>query len=191
MKQGMPFSIMALALACLPAMALGAQSSYRQTEREYATVVSAYVKSAACTAERDNVVEAQKGLANTVARLSSADGEGGLLFAVTANRPDDVGRLLAAGAQRTGDNGSLWHAAATFGSRPVMEALMRAGLGLEDHGGASASPLFAAVQSNRSDNVDWLVQHGANVNAVDTSGAPVIRHALVCGNSAVIQQPIA
>ena len=126
-----------------------------------------------------------------VTRLSSTDGERVLLFAVTANNPGDARRLLAAGAPRVGDNGSLLHVAAVFGGAELLQTLTAAGLRLEDHGGASASPLLSAVQSNRAENVEWLLQNGADANAVDSSGGPVLRHALVCSNAAVIRSLIA
>jgi ankyrin repeat protein len=69
--------------------------------------------------------------------------------------------------------------------------LTAAGFGLEERGGAGGSALFAAVQWNRPDNVRWLTEHGADANAVDVSGASVLRHTLVCGNRDEIQHLLA
>ncbi len=161
--------------------------AYQRAERQYYDLLDAYLASESmCPTRTAKVVEKQKILASSVAHLSAKDGERVLLFAVTANDPTDAGRLLAEGAARTGDNGSLLHAAATFGDAPLLEMLVDAGFGIEDHGGASASALFTAVTSGRQDNAMWLIQHGANVNAVDTEGGSVLIHSLICKDQSIV-----
>jgi hypothetical protein len=68
----------------------------------------------------------------------------------------------------------------------MLEYLVSIGFGVEGLGGASGPALIIAVTSNRLDNAAWLIAHGANVNATDTAGAPVLRHALVCKDQAVV-----
>lgn len=108
------------------------------------------------------------------------------MFAVAANSLDDVRRLDKAGASRTGDNASLLHVAARFADPPMLAYLTSVGFGIEDPGDASGPVLFAAVTSHRLDNAGWLIDHGANVNATDRSGGPVLRHALVCKDQEVV-----
>lgn len=60
----------------------------------------------------------------------------------------------------------------------MLEYLVAQGFGIEDVGGAGASALFVAATENRMDNVVWLVEHGADVNATDRQGGPLFTHAL-------------
>jgi ankyrin repeat protein len=166
--------------------AAAAESAYEQAEAQYQGIVLAHLQGSACNPRSAEVQDRQRALAATVARLSATDGPKVLQFAVIANNAADVRRLLAAGAERTGDNGSLLHAAAGFGDAPLLEILVQAGLGIEDHGGAGGSALFAAVQWNRADNAQWLIRRGADVNAVDNAGVPLLRHALICRNQALV-----
>jgi len=166
--------------------------AYQWAERQYYDLAGTWLSSESrCPPRTARVVEKQKILASSVAHLSAKDGERVLLFAVTANDPTDVGRLLAEGAARTGDNGSLLHSAARFADAPVLEMLVDAGFGIEDHGGASASALFTAVTSGRQDNATWLIQHGADVNARTVpDGAPVLRYALICKDQSLVSELI-
>jgi len=172
--------------------------AYQHAKRQYADLGDAYVRSASpvrsesiCSMRSAEVVARQKSLASGVAHLSAKDGEKVLLFAVAANDPTDAGRLLAEGAARTGDNGSLLHAAARFGDGPLLEVLVDAGFGIEDLGGASGPALMAAVSSGRKDNAKWLIQHGANVNARTVpDGAPVLMYALICKDQSLVSELI-
>ncbi len=166
--------------------------AYQRAERQYYDLGDAYLASESmCPTRTAKVVEKQKILASSVAHLSAKDGGRVLLFAVTANDLTDAGRLLAEGAARTGDNGSLLHAAATFGDAPLLEMLVDAGFGIEDLGGASGPALMAAVSSGRKDNAEWLIRHGANVNARTVrEGAPVLMYALICKDQSLVSELI-
>jgi ankyrin repeat protein len=131
-------------------------------------------------------VRLQRQLATTLEQVKPRDSDKDMLYAVTANSLSQVRRFNTAGAPRTGDNGSLLHVAARFADGPMLDLLLGMGLGIEDHGGASASALFTAVTSGRRDNAEWLIRRGANVNAVDTQGFSALKHSLVCKDQAVI-----
>jgi len=190
MQQGMRVGMLVLASTLGLASASEPTSDYLHAERQYYAVISTSLRAGVCSLRGDAVLQAQKRLAETVGKLSATAGPRVLLFAVSANDVDSARRLLAAGAPRVGDQGTLLHVAARFGDAPLLEVLTNAGFGLEEHGEASGSPLFVAVESNRPENVAWLTRHGANANAVDSAGVPVLRHAMVCGNREVIRHLI-
>jgi hypothetical protein len=163
-----------------------ATSFYQDLERQYANVIGAHLADGVCSSRSPEVIERQRSLASALSEATAATGPKVLIFAVTANSLENVRRLNEAGASRMGDNGSLLHAAAVFADPPMLEYLTDIGFGVEDLGGASGPALMSAVTSNRLDNAAWLIEHGANVNATDTAGAPVLRHALVCKDQAVV-----
>jgi hypothetical protein len=114
-----------------------------------------------------------------------------LLFAVTANSLVDARRLLEAGAAREDPWGTALHAAARFADPPMLEYLVSQGFGIEDLGGAAAPALFVAATENRMDNVRWLVEHGADVNATDRQGGQLLTHALVCHDQGLVDYLLA
>ena len=163
-----------------------APSLYEDLERQYANIIGAQLAGGVCPTRTPEVVERQRLLANALSDASATTGAKVLIFAVTANSLPNVRRLNEAGASRIGDNGSLLHAAAVFADPPMLDYLISVGFSVEELGGASGPALMAAVTNNRLDNAAWLIQHGANVNATDTSGVQVLRHAMVCRDQTVV-----
>lgn len=164
-----------------------AESPYRTAERQYHAVIGAFLKAGQlCPGRSSEVVVQQAKLASMLERVEATDGPLVLAFAVTANSNTEVQRFSSAGAALTGDNGSLLHSAAMFADTTLMDTLLRMGLDIEGHGGASASALFVAVDSGRRDNVEWLVKRGANVNAVSRIGGSLLQHSMVCRDQSLI-----
>ncbi len=151
----------AMVLVCLtPGVSFGQPpllAPDRDLERLYHDVIDAYVGDGGlCKGRTAAVEQKQRALAGALSNATVATAERVLLFAVTANSLADVVRLNEAGAPRTGDNGSLLHTAARFAG------------------------------DNRRENAQWLIQHGADVNATDRGGAAVLRHSLVCRNQELV-----
>jgi ankyrin repeat protein len=73
----------------------------------------------------------------------------------------------------------------------MLEFLVAQGFEIEDIGNAAAPALFIAASENRMDNVAWLVDHGANVNATDARGVPLLTHALVCHDQKLVDYLVA
>lgn len=161
-------------------------SLYQDFERQYANVVGAQIAGGVCPTRTPEVVERQRVLATALSDAWATMGPKVLMFAVTANSLSNVRRLNEAGASRIGDNGSLLHAAAVYADPPILEYLVSVGFSVEELGGASGPPLMVAVTSNRLDNAAWLIEHGANVNATDTSGGQILRHAMVCRDQTIV-----
>jgi hypothetical protein len=163
-----------------------AASLYEDLERQYANIIGAQIAGGVCPSRTPAVVERQRILASALSEASATIGPKVLVFAVTANSLANVRRLNEAGASRIGDNGSLLHAAAVFADPPMLEYLISVGFSVEELGDASGPALMVAVTNNRFDNATWLIEHGANVNATDTSGGQVLRYAMVCRDQAVV-----
>lgn len=164
-----------------------AETPYQIAERQYSHVVAAFLESGQlCPGRSSKVVELQAKLASTLERVGASDGPLALAFAVAANSLTEVQRLYVAGAARTGDNGSLLHSAAAFADATLMDMLLRTDLDIEEHGGAGGSALFAAVDSGRRENVEWLVKRGANVNAVSIGGGSLLRHSMACRDQSLV-----
>ena len=145
----------------------------------------------ACAPDRPQVRLRQAALSRALADATPATGPLVLLFAVTANSLADARRLLEAGASREDPWGTALHTAAQFADPPMLEYLVAQGFGLDDVGNAAAPALFVAATSNRKDNVEWLVEHGANVNATDRQGGQLLTHALVCRDQTLIDYLVA
>ncbi len=157
-----------------------------------------------CPAPGAKVADRQKRLAVMVASLSPADGDKVLLFAVAANSTADVRRLLAGGAARTGDRflrpNSLMHIAAEFGDPQMLELLANAGFdldvwagpfGREGRGLSADTPLMQAIASGRLDNARWLMQNGADTNAINESGnSALILAMLACRDQNLVAELI-
>jgi ankyrin repeat protein len=148
-------------------------------------VVSEYLNGSLCSPGPD-LAKKQVELAEAVSKATPSTGPLVLEIAVMANSLSDVRRLQEGGAIPLSPSGTLLHTAATFGSPAMLEYLVGEGFGLEDIGEASAPALLVAVQAGNIDNIKWLIANGANVNAMDTSGGPVIQHSIVCGDQAVV-----
>lgn len=164
----------------------GATPLYDDLERQYQNLIGAHLAGGVCPTRNSEVIERQRALASALSEATPVTGPKVLVFAVTANSLENVRRLNEAGASRIGDNGSLLHAAAVFADPPMLEYLTGIGFGVEELGGAGGPALMVAVTSNRLDNAAWLIEHGANVNATDTAGGQVLRHALVCRDQGVV-----
>jgi len=163
-----------------------AVSLYEDLERQYANLIGAHIAGGVCPTRTPEVVERQRLFASVLANASATTGPKVLVFAVTANSLPNVRRLTETGASRIGDNGSLLHAAAVFADPPMLEYLISVGFSVEELGGAGGPALMVAVTNNRLDNAAWLVEHGANVNATDTSGGQVLRYAMVCRDQTIV-----
>jgi hypothetical protein len=177
--------LVTLLLACFVTAPSFAQSSqpapYGDLERIYSNVINAYLGDAGLCRGRTAAGErAQKELADALSSATATTGDRVLLFAVAANSLTDVVRLNEAGAARSGDNGSLLHVAARLADPPMLEYLVSIGFGIEEWGGAGGSALFVAVSEDRRENVEWLIEHGADVNATGVGGVGVLRYSLVC-----------
>ena len=161
---------------------------YRKLESLFYEVISARLteKPLPCTWPNPAVLEKQALLTSELSEAMPSTGPLVLLYAVTANSLADVRRLDEAGAYREDPWGTPLHAAASFGDSAMLEYLVSVGLGLEDRGEASGPALLVAAVENRMDNVKWLVENGADVNAIDTQGVPVIRFALACRNQQLV-----
>jgi len=144
-----------------------------------------------CAADWPQVRLRQAELAGALADTTPATGPLVLHFAVAANSLPDVRRLLEAGASREDPWGTALHSAARFAGPPMLEYLVAQGFGIEDVGGAAAPALFVAATENRMDNVAWLVEHGADVNATDRQGVPLVTHALMCRDQKLIDYLLA
>jgi hypothetical protein len=144
-----------------------------------------------CAADWPQVRRRQAELAGELAAVTPETGPLVLFYAVTANSLADAQRLLEAGASREDPWGTALHVAARFADPPMLDYLVARGFGIEDVGGAAAPALFVAATENRMDNVAWLVEHGANVNATDRQGVPLLTHALMCRDQELIDYLLA
>lgn len=148
-----------------------------------------------CPAPDPEVFRQQATLARTVSKMSATD-ERALLYAVAANSKDNVARLLASGAPRTGDghlrSDSLMHIAAEFGDVGMLEMLADAGFatdGLSFFGiDRNRTPLMTAISSGRRENARWLVEHGADVNRTNVwQDSALIPAMLGCRDTSLVQ----
>jgi ankyrin repeat protein len=144
-----------------------------------------------CAADWPQVRLRKAELARAIAGATPATGPLVLHFAVAANSLPDVRRLLEAGASREDPWGTQLHSAARFADPPMLEYLVARGFGIEDIGNAAAPALFVAATENRMDNVAWLVEHGADVNATDRQGGQLLTHALMCRDQKLIDYLLA
>lgn len=78
--------------------------------------------------------------------------------------------LLFKGADKTSltglDRASPLTLAARYGDTELAQCLLDAGADIEGEEGSYVTPLYAAVDENEVEMVKWLVQGGANVNAL-------------------------
>jgi hypothetical protein len=144
-----------------------------------------------CAPDWPLVRQRQAELAQALAGATPETGPLVLLFAVMANSLPDTRRLLEAGASREDPWGTLLHVAAKFADPPMLDYLVARGFGLEDVGGAAAPALFSAVEVNRMDNVEWLVEHGANVNATTRQNGQLLMYSLMCRDQKLVDYLLA
>ena len=144
-----------------------------------------------CAADWPLVHLRQAELSRAIADATPETGPLVLTFAITANSLADARRLLEGGASRQDPWGTPLHVAARFADPPMLEYLVAQGFGIEDWGNAAAPALFVAATENRMDNVAWLVEHGADVNATARGGAQLLTHALLCHDQKLIDYLLA
>jgi ankyrin repeat protein len=156
-----------------------------------ANVQGAASKGEVCAADWPQVRLRQAELARAVAAATPETGPLVLTFAITANSLADTRRLLESGASREDPWGTPLHVAARFADPSMLEYLVGQGFGIEDWGNAAAPALFVAATENRMDNVAWLVEHGADVNATARDGAQLLLHALLCHDQKLIDYLLA
>jgi len=144
-----------------------------------------------CAADWPEVRRRQAELSRAVADATPETGPLVLTFAITANSLADTRRLLEGGASRQDPWGTPLHVAARFADPPMLEYLLAQGFGIEDWGNAAAPALFVAATENRMDNVAWLVEHGADVNATASGGSQLLTHALLCHDQKLIDYLLA
>lgn len=157
----------------------------------FSNVVGTAAKGGVCAADWPQVRLRQAELARAVADATPETGPLMLTFAITANSLADARRLLEGGASRQDPWGTPLHVAARFADPPMLEYLVAQGFGIEDWGNAAAPALFVAATENRMDNVAWLVEHGADVNATARDGAQLLTHALLCHDQKLIDYLLA
>jgi hypothetical protein len=145
-----------------------------------------------CDADWPLVRQRQAELRRALSDATPATGRLVLLHSVTANSLSDVQRLIEGGAARDDPWGTVLHSAARFADPPMLEYLVAHGFGIEEFGGANGPALFIAASENRLDNVAWLVEHGADVNAANRQGEhPLLRYALMCRDQELIDYLLA
>lgn len=145
-----------------------------------------------CDADWPLVRQHQAELKRALADATPATGRLVLLHAVAANSLPDVRRLLEGGASRDDPWSTALHTAAHFADPPMLEYLVAHGFGIEEFGGANGPALFIAASENRLDNVAWLVEHGADVNAANRQGEhPLLVYALMCRDQKLVDYLLA
>jgi hypothetical protein len=170
-------------------------SNYGKAAEHYATLTGLYRAAGTCPGRSDAMVQKQRQLAQAVSGLTTRDGSRVLLYAVAANSLPDVQRLLAVDAPLLGDDGTLLHVAARYGDPPLLEALVNAGMSVNQLGGSmgtsSGSALTVAVGDGRRENAAWLIQHGADVNVKNPRGGTPLTYAVVaCKDQATVSMLI-
>lgn len=155
-----------------------------------------------CPGPSAEVIRRQRVLASRVAGLTPRDRDRALLYAVASNSETDVRRLLATNAPRKGDGlligDSLMQVAARFSDVKILELLANADVAIdvEEYSGIvqgnleKGTPLMIAIAAGRMDNVRWLVEHGANVNARAMAVTPLIRAMVSCRDAQLVAQLI-
>lgn len=170
-----------------PAQTAATASILQETPYDVATrqahdVRAAYLRGGQCPSPTD-LRQEQNALRATVASLDAGDGEHVLRHAVMSRSEHDVRRLLAAGAARHAD---LMGVAARYADPPILQALADAGLRIRDSDGRTTSPLLVAASDGRADNVAWLLDHGADVNAGFGEGGTALTYAMPCRSQPLV-----
>ena len=97
----------------------------------------------------------------------------------TTNRVAIARELLAHGANPeaigTFGEGRALHVAAELGNLALAELLLNAHASIDSRDRQGQTPLFHAVQARQLPMVEWLIAHGADVNAVEKDGKVVLQ----------------
>ena len=101
---------------------------------------------------------------------------------VTTRRLAIARDLLAHGANpnecsQIGGEGCPLHIAAKLGNLALAEMLLTAHASIDSRDRQGETPLCHAVEARQMPMVDFLVSHGADVNAADKHGRAVLQHA--------------
>ncbi|XP_071099037.1 serine/threonine-protein phosphatase 6 regulatory ankyrin repeat subunit B-like [Haliotis cracherodii] len=106
-----------------------------------------------------------------------------------SGKKDTFQMLLSKGANPslTGDdNGTLLHAASRGGNIDIVRHVI-ADFDLNTRGWNGHTPLMLAVCGGHTDVVDFLVEHGADVNMVDNDGDTLLHLACESGNLTMVK----
>jgi len=128
----------------------------------------------------DGNIEAMKQLLLHGANVNVLDGGkiAPLDFAVMRDSPEEVGLLLTNRAsihtQMREGGTTLFHVWAEKGNSLVANQLLAAGCDVNAKDRDGKTPLFDAVQREKTTAVEWLLDHTADVNAKDSSGKTVL-----------------
>lgn len=159
-----------------------------------------------CPAPTSSALEQRRNrLAALVSRFPSDDRLVALLYAVAANSASDVKRLLTAEAVLallSSDGQPKWnplmHTAALFSDPPILQLLADHGMSVDGwagpfsrlgNGSARETPLMVAISAGRRDNIAWLIQHGADVDATNEAGYSALVTAMVtCHDQQLVTQ---
>lgn len=138
-------------------------------------------------------VEAARVLLAHGARLDPIDEFGQTVVQVANSSAPEVLRLLIeAGADldhRAGHAPLITVAAATSGDLELLDKLVAQGRPIEPPDGQGRSALQAAIGFGKHPIVDWLLDHGADVNYRDErSGATVLATAVETGEPATVER---
>jgi ankyrin repeat protein len=112
--------------------------------------------------------------------LHDKQGESPAFYAVMADDPNQLQRLLGLGYGVASAQGSLLHAAAFWNASKTARLLLDRGVSPEVRSSGGATPLMIAVSEGGPDVARLLVQRGAHV---DTH---TLQYALACKNQAMI-----
>jgi uncharacterized protein len=85
------------------------------------------------------------------------------------------------------DGDTLLHVAATSGQRPLLEYLLRNGLGVDAATKQAVTPVRIAAQSGNRVAVQTLIDHGASTTAVNEGGGNLLMIAVREGHTDVMQ----
>jgi ankyrin repeat protein len=85
------------------------------------------------------------------------------------------------------DGDTLLHVAATSGQRPLLEYLLRNGLGVDAATKQAVTPVRIAAQSGNIVAVQTLIDHGASTTAVNEGGGNLLMIAVREGHTGVMQ----
>lgn len=105
--------------------------------------------------------------------VERGDGYTPFLLALGEGHNDACKRLLDAGARvdaATKIGSSAMHIAASGGNLEGLELLQRLGLSIESRDRYRSTPLMDAIECHEVEAAEWLLQHGADVNACNKDG---------------------
>ena len=103
-------------------------------------------------------------------------GESPAFYAVMADDPVELNRLLKLGYDTSGPNGSLLHAAAFWDSVKTARLLLDRGMNPNIQNSGGGTPLLVAVSEGGPNVATLLVHRGAHIDA------RTLRYAVICKN---------